>query len=49
VLRDRRPADRQTVGDLADRDRAGAQALEDRAPGRIGERCESVSVSHRLL
>ena len=49
VLRDGRPAHRQAGGDLADRHRAGAQALEDGASGRVGQGGEGVLVSHGLL
>ena len=52
VLRHRRPADRELVRELADRQRAGRQALEDRAARRIPQRVHSVSrpltVSRRL-
>ena len=37
VLGHRRPADRQSVGQLADRARAGGQSFEDRPPGAVGE------------
>jgi hypothetical protein len=37
VLRDRRPADRQLAGELADRPRPLHQALEDGLAGRVAE------------
>ena len=49
VLGDRRPADREVAGQLADRQRAAQQALEDRAPGGVAERVHlRVTVSLHL-
>jgi len=38
MLRDRRAADRQTLGDRRDRPRCGEDALKNEPPCRIGER-----------
>lgn len=38
MARDGRPADRQPTGDLADGERATAQARHDLLPGRVSER-----------
>ena len=43
VTRHRGPADRELVGDLADRPAAGAEQLEDRAAVRIAQRLERVA------
>jgi hypothetical protein len=46
VLGDRRSADRQLGGQLADRPRSASQQLEDRAPGWVTQNPESgISVS----
>ena len=48
VLRDGRPADRQSVGELADRARPRLQRLEDASPCRVAEGVEDYSVSRHL-
>jgi hypothetical protein len=51
VLGDRGTTDGELVGELAHGPRAGGDALEDLAPGGIGERGErssEASVSHHL-
>jgi hypothetical protein len=46
VLGHRRPADRQLLGELADRARASSQQLEDLPPGGVAEQAETgISVS----
>jgi hypothetical protein len=42
VLRDCGPADGQVAGELTDGARTLGEVLEDRPPGRIAERAESV-------
>ena len=46
VLRDRRPADRQAMGELADRARAFLERLEDQPPGGVAERVEGSVSAH---
>jgi hypothetical protein len=41
--RDRRPADRQLVRELADRAITGAEQLDDRPPVRVAERVERIT------
>jgi hypothetical protein len=48
VLRDRRARDGEAASDLDDWSRAFAEALEDSAPRRIGQRGYRLSVSHNL-
>ena len=43
VLRHRRPADRQLVGQLLHRARAAGEQLEDGAPGRVAEQPQPAS------
>ena len=43
VARDRRPADRQRVGELLDRPPAGPEQLDDRPPVRVAERVERIA------
>ena len=45
MLRDRRPADRKTARELADRLRSLEQALEDCSPGRIAQGVQLLSMS----
>ena len=45
VTRHRGPADRELVGDLADRPAARTEQLDDRAPVRVAQRLERISSS----
>ena len=49
MLRDRRPGDRQSPGDLTDRPRPVGQQFEDRPPGRIAQRASSRSSGKQSL
>ena len=48
MLGDRGATHREPSGELDDRPRARSQALEDAAPGRVGERRERMVVSSHL-
>jgi hypothetical protein len=48
VLRDGRPADRESGRQLADGAWPGAEQLEDLPPRRVAERVERMSVSYHL-